>query len=197
MNYTTLQADLAEYLDRSDLTSRIQEFIELAEKRIMFDLKFRGTEVTLTPFTITSGTDTYALPADFRAMVVLLREDRTVIPIRTMSFVDKYDAELTISSGPPAFAAIYNDNLKVTPTPDQNYDLTMRYFEEVEALGASNATNYFTDNTPNLLLYASLLEAAPYLHNDDRVPLWQAYYDRFVASIMGEDSVYNTSRSGD
>jgi hypothetical protein len=31
---------------------------------------------------------------------------------------------------------------------------------------------------PNLLLYAALLETTPFLRADERIPVWQAMYDR-------------------
>ena len=40
-DYTTLQATIADYLARSDLTTQIPEFIRLAEDRLLRDLRIR------------------------------------------------------------------------------------------------------------------------------------------------------------
>ena len=42
-DYTTLQATIANYLARSDLTASIPEFIRLAEDRLSRDLRIRQT----------------------------------------------------------------------------------------------------------------------------------------------------------
>lgn len=194
MNYTTLQADVAEYLDRTDLSSRIREFISLAEHRIMHDLKFRGNE-TGTSVTLTSGTDEITPPARFRSVIMLLDENSKPIERRTISFLRQHKSSLTTATGAPQFYALFNDKIFVSPVADQGYTLSLRYYEEVEELSTSNPSNYFTGNTPNLLLYGTLLEAAPYLHNDERVQLWQASYDRFLQSILEDQKFYGTDEA--
>ena len=37
------------------------------------------------------------------------------------------------------------------------------------------------------MLYASLLEATPFLKNDERVQLWQGLYDRCAQAFNGQD----------
>ena len=54
-------------------------------------------------------------------------------------------------------------------------------------LGDSVQTNWLTDYAPTLLLYATLLEAAPMLKNDERVPVWQQMYDRSASTLNGQD----------
>lgn len=190
MNYTTLQSTLAEYIDRTDLTARIVEFIELAEKRIMHDLKFRGVERAGT-VTLTTGTNTVTPPTRFRSVIVLEQESGTPIKYRPISFIEQYASNLTTSSGPPKYYSVFDDTIYVAPTADATYTLPIKYYEEIEPL-ATATTNYFTDNAPQLLLYAALLEAAPFLHNDERLPVWQSKYTQFLQS-MGVDQEFYTA----
>jgi hypothetical protein len=37
------------------------------------------------------------------------------------------------------------------------------------------------------MLYGSLLQAMPFLKNDERMPMWQAQYDRVIATLKTED----------
>jgi hypothetical protein len=37
------------------------------------------------------------------------------------------------------------------------------------------------------LLYASLLEATPFLKNDERIQVWESFYNRALAALNGED----------
>ena len=48
-------------------------------------------------------------------------------------------------------------------------------------------TNWLTEYAPDLLLYAALLEAAPFLKKDERIGTWQAMYDRAAQALSGED----------
>lgn len=193
MNYTTLQSDIASYLDRTDLTSRIQEFISLAEHRLMHDLKFRGVEKAGT-VSLTSGSTTVTPPPRFRSIIVLERADGTPIKYRPISFIEQYLSSLTTATGAPIYYSLFDDTIYVAPTADANYTLPIKYYEEIEPL-ATATTNYFTDETPQLLLYATLLEAAPFLHNDERIPVWQDRYDRFMQSVAQDQSAYQTDQA--
>ena len=66
-DYTTLQATIADYLARSDLTTQIPEFIRLAEDRLLRDLRIRQMIKVATAST-TAGDATVSLPSDFLAM---------------------------------------------------------------------------------------------------------------------------------
>ena len=37
-----------------------------------------------------------------------------------------------------------------------------------------------------MLLYGSLLEAAPFLINDERIPVWQMFFDEGVLTLKEE-----------
>jgi hypothetical protein len=61
------------------------------------------------------------------------------------------------------------------------------YYEQTRFLGDDFQTNWVTEYIPDLLLYASLLEATPFLKNDERIQTWQAMYDRAAQAVNGED----------
>jgi hypothetical protein len=61
--------------------------------------------------------------------------------------------------------------VSVTSTSWLVYDLgIVRAY--LSALSASNTTNWLLTLAPDLYLYGSLLEAAPYIGNDERIPVW-------------------------
>jgi hypothetical protein len=77
----------------------------------------------------------------------------------------------------------------VAPTPALAYDFEVLYYERVQPLDSSNQTNWFTIYAPQALLYGSLLQAMPFLKNDDRVPLWQGQYKLIMDILTAEDKL--------
>ena len=73
------------------------------------------------------------------------------------------------------------------PTPNAASTLEVLYYEQPALLGPNLQSNWLTDYAPELVLYASLLEATPFLKNDERVQLWQSLYDRCAQAFNGKD----------
>ena len=70
----------------------------------------------------------------------------------------------------------------------------MLYYERIQPLDSSNQTNWFTIYAPQALLYGTLLQAMPFLKNDERTPLWQAQYDQIMQTLMAEDKLRMADR---
>jgi hypothetical protein len=77
----------------------------------------------------------------------------------------------------------------VAPTPTLAYSFEVLYYERVQPLDSTNQTNWFTVYAPQALLYGSLLQAMPFLKNDERTPIWQAQYDAIIQTLMAEDKL--------
>jgi len=88
----------------------------------------------------------------------------------------------------PHFYADYDyQHWFFAPTPSDDFPYEIIYYELPPLLGDDVQTNWFTEYAPNALLYASLLEAAPFLKNEEIIPIWQGFYDRAIAALNGED----------
>jgi hypothetical protein len=88
----------------------------------------------------------------------------------------------------PAFYCDYDyTHWLVAPTPDQAYSYEVLYYERVQPLDETNQSNWFTQYAPQALLYGTLLQAMPFLKNDERIPVWQSLYDKAVAMLQNED----------
>ena len=61
------------------------------------------------------------------------------------------------------------------------------YYERVQPLDSSNQSNWFTEYAPQALLYGSLLQAMPFLKNDERMGMWQAQYSQIMEILKTED----------
>ena len=202
MTYTSLFADLQNYLERgtpSDtiVINQIPRLINLAERAIANKLKIQGF---LTPVisTIVAGTSVYAKPNGWRSTVSMNygagtdQNFRTPLLPRSYEYCRAYwpdsdviDANLV---NVPKFYADYEYNhWLIVPTPAINYPWEVNYYQQPPLLDNSNQTNWLTDFAPNLLLYRALLEATPFLKNDERLQTWQAMYQEQLDSIDMQD----------
>lgn len=184
--YDELQASVASWLNRGDLTGNIPDFITLAEAQMNVDLKARAMDIKTTLVTV-GGVNTVALPTDMLEM-------RRLQVAGTYNQPLSYRApdELSIdfsdnSSAQPIVFTVIGGNLELAPIPDAVYSLDLTYRQKIPALSASNVTNWLLTAWPNAYLYGSLLAATPFIMNDARLGLWAQLYKTAIDGINGVD----------
>jgi len=177
--YANLQTAIANWLDRSDLTARIPEFITLAETRIMRRLRVRGMEERSIT-SLVSGQEYYGLPDDFLEVRDVQVNTNPLSRLKYMTPRELDDTYPNDSQGTPAAFTIIGNEVQLKPTPNITTDFEIAYFEKIPNLSDSNTTNWLTANAPDLLLYGSLIESEAYLVNDQRVPLWKSAFDEAI-----------------
>jgi len=196
MTFASLQVDLRRYLERGFTLAddpyvyeQLPRLINMAERRIARDLKIQGFIVAVTtPLSV--GVSTYAKPNRWRETISMTTKDgNTVTPVYTRSYeyCRSYWPDDT-QTGQPQFYADYDyTHWLLVPTPNDTYDLEVLYYELPVLLDDAQQTNWLTDYAPNLLLFASLLEATPFLKNDDRITTWQNFYQSAANALNTED----------
>ena len=192
-SYSNLKTEIADYLGRTDLTSKIPTFVTLAELRLSRDLRTRKMLASATS-TMTSGDGKVALPADFLEMRNIYTQGTPRMPVTYLSpsaFMRDARAD---ESGLPVFYTVLGSEFEFAPKPDTAYVLEILYFAKPTAMSDSVSSNAFLANYPDALLYASLLEAEPYLINDARVATWADLYNRAIQNINNSDQ--NSEYSG-
>ena len=179
--FTELKDAIADWLDRSDLTARIPDFITLAEARINRELRIRPMEVRSTMET-TSGQQYFNLPGGYIQMrnIQLNTNPTTPLEYITPEMLDRLYGSST--TGKPRAYSLIGDEIQLAPIPDSAYTLEMAFYEKFTALGDGTSgtvtSNWLTINAPDILLYGSLMEAEPFIKNDERIAVWlQAYRD--------------------
>lgn len=182
-NYSELKAAIADWLDRSDLTDSIPDFITLAETRHRRDFKIRRMETRVTANTI-ADTEYYSLPDNFVAMrnIQLNTDPKTSLEYLTPEQMDRIYAGS--NKGKPKAFSIIGNNIQLRPLPDSVYQIEMLYFKYFTPLSDSNTTNDMLTYHPDAYLYGALVEAEPYLQNDKRIQVWAGYYDRAKKDII-------------
>jgi hypothetical protein len=184
--YAELQTTIAGYLARSDLTTQIPDFIRLAETRLRRDLRIRQmlTSVTLT---CTSGTSTVNIPTNFLQVSDFIVNTNPVTPLSYESPALFSRNSKTTVVGVPKTYTVLASTFQLAPIPDSGYTLTLIYSAAPDFLSTSNTSNTFLTVCPDLLLYASLLEAEPYLMNDARINTWGTMFDRAINGLTTSD----------
>ena len=185
-DYSSLQARVANYLARTDLTAQIPDFIRLAEIRMRRELRIRQMMKSATT-TTTGGDSTVALPSDFLEVRDLTIQTN---PVRVISYVSPSVFSRntrSTESGFPTDYTILATEFKFAPIPDTDYTLEILYYASPDFLSVSNTSNTFLANCPDLLLYGALIEAEPYLMNDARIQVWAGMYQKGVDALITSD----------
>jgi hypothetical protein len=175
--YTELKTSLANWLNRSDLTTEIgDDFIKLTEADLNSKLRVRAM---IAQVNITVNAETAALPTDFlqiRNFYILSGQTKTPLVYSTPASMDTTSG--TSTTGKPTTFTILGDTLRFSPKPDATYTAVMNYFKKFPALTSTNATNYILASHPAIYLYGSLFHAANFLGgiNPQQVQTWQQMY---------------------
>lgn len=182
--YAELKTAVANWLHRSDLSSVASDFVALGEWKINRMLRVSAMEADLN---VVIAAGVAALPADYVSMKFAYIDGT---PTQGMN---RKTAEWILRNFPsraadtkPRNYARQGTNLIFGPYPNSAYTVKGVYYKRLPPLSDSNTTNYFTASAPDLLLYAALLEAAPYLKGDERIPVWQAKYTEVLGQVQGE-----------
>lgn len=190
--YAELKTSVANWLARSDLTDIIPDLITLGEKRIFREVRCREMESTLSG-TISGGV--LALPADYIALKHARITSSVDSPLKRASADQVYTKyPLRASTGMPVMIARDGDNFIFGPYPDSDYTVAGTYYAQLATIDTS--TNALFLANPDVYLWASLCEAAPYIQNDARLPVWETKYGQTVAMINGQDADEFTSGTG-
>ena len=184
--YAELKTSIGDWLNRSDLTSVIPDFISLAEAQVERTLRTRQMIVRAN-----ASVDVQygAVPADFLEVKSLkLTSTNPQTPLSFLS-IDALDNEMTkhTASGRPKFFGIVGGQFRIVPTPDSNYTTELTYYAKLSKLSTSNTTNWLLTSNPDIYLYGALLQAAPYLQDDARIQTWATLYERALNDSQTAD----------
>jgi hypothetical protein len=199
MTFTTLQEDVRRYLERgatlvSDpvVFEQIPRLINLAERRIARELKVQGF-INVVTGTFNTGNSVYDKPDRWRDTISMNigtgtgNNTRKAVFSRSYEYARSYWPDSTATDEPEFYADYNYSHWLIVPTPDADYPFEVLYYELPVLLDDANQTNWVTEYAPQLLLYGTLLEATPFLKNDERIAVWQGMYDRAAAMLNGED----------
>ncbi len=183
MTYDELKTNIANYLNRTDLTNQLDMFIATAEGEINRQLRHkdmikRSTAVLESQYT--------KLPSDLSGIInVDIQSTNPPIPLfqQSLESLDLYRKQIGDATGQPKYFAIDGDTLEVCPSPDANYTLQISYYADIEPLSSTNAENFLSKSFPDVYLYGALKHASIYLMEDERVAMFKNLYEQAIEEL--------------
>lgn len=195
--FASLQADIRRYIERgyatdTEVYEQIPRLITLAERSLARAIKVQGFLVPVVSGLV-AGTSVYSKPNRWRETVSMnygagiTQNDRTFILPRSYEYCRSYWPNSDERDTPQFYADYDFSHWLIVPTPVASYPWEIMYYQLPPLLGDDNQTNWLTDYAPNALLYRCLVEASPFLKNDERLQVWMGMYKDELGTLDVED----------
>jgi len=190
MTYDDLTSTVLQYLERKDVAvvNAIPTFISLAEFEIAQEIKTLG-QLQVVESTMTAGNPVLQKPARWRktvSMNVSVAGVYQPVYLRKYEYLKNYWPDNTKTDIPLFYADTDWDHWYLAPTPTLAYNFECLYYERIAPLSSTNQTNWLTQNAPNAMLFGTLLQAMPFLKNDQRT-IFQQKYTEALQALKAED----------
>lgn len=204
MTYDSLVTDLQQYLQRYDVLvqGQVPNFIMLAQQRIPREMKILGfrEEVTGSFDGTAQSTGIMQKPSDWRKTIAFYvgtgtgGNTHTPVYERTYEYIRTVFPDPTVQDTPRYYGDADYNHWLIGPSPDQAYPFKIPYYGTLTFLDETTSTNWLTVNAPDLLLYACLMEAIPFVKADERITVWQSMYAAAKAALQVQEleGLYDT-----
>ncbi len=164
--YSELQAAVADWLHRNDLTSVIPDFVTLAEERFNRRLRTRYQETALSATAIDASYE-IAIPTNTLAVKHLWRSAGGLnYPLQAKTLEHVVNRQV----GNEATSYAWQDDSWLF---DGTGTVSGVLYRTIPPL-ASNSTNWLLTSHPSLYLFATLAEAANYIRDPEAEAQWRA-----------------------
>jgi hypothetical protein len=192
LTYDSLITDLQSYLERDDenLVAQLPRFVMMAENKMATKCRGLGY-LRLVNGAMQAGSPILMKPARWRetaSLWYMLAGKPQYIKLRGYDFCRIYNGDAG-TSAPEYYADYGYERYFLAGTPDQNYAFELMYFERPEPLSTTNQTNWTTQYAPQLILFASLVEAAIWLKLADKAAEYKGYYEEAMAAVANESQL--------
>ena len=164
-NYSNLKTSIANFLARDDLTTEIDDFIDLTEADFNRRLRIRAMETVDTAFSIDA--ETKALPTGFLQIRSFFVNTATKTPLQLLTPFHQYDTRGSSTTGVPKAYSIEGSSFRFSPIPDSAYTGNLVYYKAFDSLSDTTATNVILTNHPDVYLYGALYFASTFIRGMD------------------------------
>jgi len=185
MTYAELKTAIANYLNRSDLTSDLDTFIDNVEAELNRRLR---TKDMIKRATATADSQYLTVPTDWieAINVEITSNDFSPLFQQSIESLDVYRKSNNNSVGQPVYFAMVDDSIELAPTPDGEYTLQLTYYAKISALSDSNTSNFVSVSHPDVYLYGALKHASIFLMEDERIPMFTQQFEKALEEMRLE-----------
>jgi len=180
-SFSGLKLVVASWLERTDLSDRIPDFVRLAEARFRRELVMPDmeTQIAVTPAA------TVTLPADFDSIRAFGIPGYDAFiqrsPADFYALPNQPNGDPTL--GQPTEFAIVAGKFAFWPVPDIAYSALLTYRACLPSLSLSMQSNWLLAKHPDAYLFGCLLQAEFHGWNDGRLPLIKSALDEILSEI--------------
>lgn len=194
-NYTAFTASLSSWMDigTSDIgASLYADLVTVGEERIFREVRNKDME---TSFSASIASGILSLPTSYLALKTAYVDTTPIQSLerRPAEWI-RLNYPYNSGSGVPQYIARYGSNFIFGPYPDSDYTITGIYYKKPTAISGASLNDLFTNN-PDLYLFACLAESEILIGRDNRIPVWEAKYQRILADVNGADKAEDSSGS--
>jgi hypothetical protein len=206
MNRVTIRNRVIDYLDRSDLNTKIENWINDVRLDLALKYNFRYLFTEATANTV-AGSARYALPSDYLGHLVLWLGPKKLMRVsqrefdeltQTDSTADASPRELSLESGHtvnttsivavPDYYIERGMEIDLYPTPDASYVLTLRYYAQPESYdtgtGGDSEEDYLMRFHPEAIIWGAALRGAIYLDDEQKKANFAAAYKSTIEEMI-------------
>jgi hypothetical protein len=192
-NYQELLAAGADWLNRADLVDQMPAFVMLSTAQFNRELRLRDMMVRAEA---TSAEEFVELPGDWLEHYSLVLASGGP-PLRYVSEKESNEIKGGIGGmpGPVAAYTLIGNSIELVPSPGADVDLQMVYYQRIPNLSDLVPVNWLLTKSPDLYLYSTLLQAAPYLKDDQRLATWMQLRGAIAETMRMESEAAMRPRS--
>jgi len=182
MTYSELKDEIANFLNRSDLTSQMDFFIDQTEAELNRRLR---VSTMVKRATATASGQYITVPTDWLEAINIVLTGSPYSPLFQLSIesMDVYRKSINSATGSPVYFAMVDDTIELCPAPDTDREVELTYYAKITALSGSNTTNFLSTGSPDVYLYGCLKNASVYLMEDERALMFHAAFEKGIEEL--------------
>lgn len=200
---------MVDYLDRTDLNTKIENWIN--DTRLDLALKYNFRFLYVEASTTTEvGSARYSLPSDYLGHLVVWATGKKLMRVSPREFdeltLTDSDSEAqprqlpleagtsvttTSIGGYPDYYVERGMEIDLYPTPDGEYDLTLKYYAQPEeyetGTGGDAEEDYLMRFHPEAIIWGAALRGAIYLDDEQKKANFAAAYKVSIEEMIARE----------
>lgn len=93
-------------------------------------------------------------------------------------------SETGTTNVPPEYYTMVGSQFRFFPVPQTSFNLVVTHYKKPDALSDSNTSNWILASHPDVYLWASLVAAATFIEDEERVAKWVPLFENAVERML-------------